>query len=277
MQTMVKAISIQKDRSIKTHSWSLKVKKFIVPNISVVLFLLTWEFLVDTGIVKDTFVAAPSVMAGTILQLFANGVLLGNIGISLFRAISGFILASVVAVPLGFFLGGTFRIFQRAATPMVRLLNAANPFALLPVFILLFGIGELSKVAIIFWVCLWPILLNTITGIRTVDPLLIKSARSMGMQKWALFFKVILPAASASVFHGLKMSCGTAFFMLIAAEMIGASTGLGWMVWNAQINYQIPKLFAVTFIISALGLSLNYLFARIERHILSWQENVSEY
>lgn len=277
MQTIVKEFSVQKDRSLKIRFLGTAVKKFIAANISIAAFFIIWEILVDTGILKDTFVAAPSMIAVTIVQLLETGTLLGHIGISLFRAIGGFILAAVIAVPLGFFLGGSFHIFRRAVTPLVRLLSAANPFALLPVFILLFGIGEISKIAIIFWVCLWPILLNTITGIQNVDRLLIKSARSMGMQGTALFFKVILPAAAAPIFHGLKMGCGTAFFMLIAAEMIGASTGLGWMVWNAQINYQIPKLFAVTFVISVLGLLLNYLFARIERNVLSWQTKAPEY
>ncbi|WP_196605531.1 ABC transporter permease [Pectinatus haikarae] len=277
MQTIVKEFSVQKDRPLKIRFLGTAVKKFIAANISIAAFFVIWEIFVDTGVLKDTFVAAPSMIAVTIVQLLENGTLLGHIGISLFRAIGGFILAAVIAIPLGFFLGGSFHMFRRAVTPLVRLLSAANPFALLPVFILLFGIGEISKIAIIFWVCLWPILLNTITGIQNVDRLLVKSARSMGMQGTALFFKVILPAAAAPIFHGLKMGCGTAFFMLIAAEMIGASTGLGWMVWNAQINYQIPKLFAVTFIISVLGLLLNYLFTRIERNILSWQTESPEY
>lgn len=88
----------------------------------------------------------------------------------MFRAVAGFIFAVVIAIPLGFFLSGPYTIFRRIVTPVMRLMNAANPFALLPVFILLFGIGEISKIAIIFWVCLWPILLNTIAGIRNVDP-----------------------------------------------------------------------------------------------------------
>ncbi|WP_182187962.1 ABC transporter permease [Pectinatus frisingensis] len=277
MQTIVKGLSIPKVCPVKVKALGIELKKIVVSNISIVAFFVFWEILVDTGIVKDTFVASPSTIIITILKLLESNTLLEHIGISLFRAVAGFIFAVVIAIPLGFFLSGPYTIFRRIVTPVMRLMNAANPFALLPVFILLFGIGEISKIAIIFWVCLWPILLNTIAGIRNVDPLLVKSARSMGMQGRPLFFKVILPAAAAPIFHGLKMSCGTAFFMLIAAEMIGASTGLGWMVWNAQINYQIPKLFAVTFIISVLGLSLNYLFVRIEKNVLSWQTDDTEY
>jgi NitT/TauT family transport system permease protein len=124
---------------------------------------------------------------------------------------------------------------------------------------------------------MWPILLNTITGIQSVDNLLIKSARSMGITGKEMFLKVILPAASPNIFHGLRTSCGVAFFMLIAAEMIGASSGLGWLVLNAQNNYQIPKLFATTVTISALGLALNFLFGEFENRVLSWKEKPPQY
>jgi NitT/TauT family transport system permease protein len=129
----------------------------------------------------------------------------------------------------------------------------------------------------IFWVCLWPILLHTTTGVKNVDVLLIKSARSMGVTGVALFLKVVLPAASVGIFHGLKNSCNTAFFILIAAEMIGASSGLGWLVFNAQTNYQIPKLFATTVTISALGLSLHYLLGKLENRLTGWKETTPEY
>jgi NitT/TauT family transport system permease protein len=99
----------------------------------------------------------------------------------------------------------------------------------------------------------------------------------MGVKGAPLFFKVVLPAASVGIFHGLKMSCGTAFFILIAAEMIGASNGLGWMVYNAQTNYQIPKLFATTVVISLLGLTLNYLFTKLEHKIISWKVDSPEF
>lgn len=245
-------------------------------SIAVIIFVALWEIAPHAGWVKETFIAPPSVILATIWQLIADGILLKHIAVSLFRAVGGFSCSAVIAIPLGFFLGGGYPLFARIATPLVRLLGEVNPFALFPVFILLFGIGEISKVAMIFWVCLWPILLNTITGVKEVDPLLIKSARSMGVQGIDLFFKVILPAAAPSIFHGLKMSSGVAFFMLIAAEMIGASSGLGWLVWNAQTNYQIPKLFAVTVTISILGLSLNYLFGKLESRLISWKESTPD-
>jgi NitT/TauT family transport system permease protein len=246
-------------------------------SISILIFVAIWEIVPRVGLVPETFVAPPSVVLQTLVKLATDGVLLPHIEISLFRAVSGFVLAAMIGIPLGFFLGGRFRLFERILNPVLHLLHAVNPFSLFPVFILLFGIGEFSKVAIIFWVCLWPVLLNTITGIKNVDALLIKSARSMGVKGLDLFLKVILPGASVNIFHGLKTSCGTAFFILIAAEMIGASNGLGWLVFNAQTNYQIPKLFATTVTIASLGLFLNYLFLRLEHKLIKWKDDIVQY
>lgn len=258
-------------------TYGKKIGNLLYHGSSLIIFVLIWELAPRLGLVPETFIAPPTTVVRTLIELLLSGVLIKHIEASLFRAIFGFIAAAIIGIPLGFFLGGWFKLFERILNPVLNLLHAVNPFSLFPVFILLFGIGEISKVAIIFWVCLWPVLLNTITGVKNVDALLLKSARSMGVKGAELFFKVVLPAASVGIFHGLKTSCGTAFFILIAAEMIGASTGLGWLVFNAQTNYQIPKLFATTVVISVLGLTLNYLFARLERKVISWKEDAPEY
>lgn len=250
----------------------LRVKHWITYELSLVAFLLLWEIAPRIGLVKDTFIAPPSLVLLTIWEMFKTGELFLHVGVSFERAIIGFVLATTVAVPLGFLLGGGHKTLKRVVLPLLRLWQEVNPFALFPVFMLLFGIGEVSKVAMIFWVCQWPILFHTINGVGNVDPLLIKSARSMGTNKKTLIFKVILPSALPSIFTGLKIGSATAFFMLIAAEMIGASKGLGWLVWNAQINFQIPKLFAASVIISVLGLLINYLFIRLEHRLLGWKE-----
>jgi len=254
-----------------------KITDVLAGNLSIILFLFLWEIASRLDWVPRTFISPPSEVLSTLWDLLLTGVLFKHIRVSFVRSFSGFLLAAVIAVPLGFLLGGWFRLFERILTPVLRLFTEINPFSLFPVFILIFGIGEVAKIAMLFWVCLWPILLNTITGIKNVDSLLVKSARSMGVTGQTLFFKVILPAASPNIFHGLRTSCGVAFFMLIAAEMIGASSGLGWLVFNAQNNYQISKLFATTVTISALGLSLNYLFGEVEERYLSWKEKTPEY
>ncbi|WP_224957888.1 ABC transporter permease [Geomonas subterranea] len=246
-------------------------------KLSILLFFAAWQAAPQLGGIVETFIAPPTLVLKTLYEMFQAEELLPSIGVSLFRSATGFFLAAAVAIPLGFLLGGSFRTFERLVNPVLRFLGQVNPFSLFPLFILIFGIGEMSKVAMIFWVCIWPILFNTVNGVKQIDPLLVKSARSMGCGVATLFFRVILPAASPGIFHGLKMGCGTAFFMLIAAEMIGASAGLGWLVWNAQINFQMPQLFAATVLISTLGLILNHSFALLEGKLVGWkQRSVTE-
>jgi NitT/TauT family transport system permease protein len=255
-----------------THLHSFFSPSRHLDKLSILLFLGVWELVPRAGGLLGTFIAPPSLVFKTLVELVTSGELTGHVVVSLSRAASGFVVAATVAIPLGFLLAGGFRTFERLVNPILRFLEHVNPFSLFPLFILLLGIGELSKGAMIFWVCVWPILFNTIDGVKEIDPLLVKAARSMGTNLRTLFFKVILPAASPGIFHGLKMGAGTAFFMLIAAEMIGASRGLGWLVWNAQTNFQMPQLFAATVLISLLGLSLNFTFSLLEAKLTGWKQ-----
>ncbi|MDR3135743.1 MAG: ABC transporter permease [Deltaproteobacteria bacterium] len=239
---------------------------------SIVLFFLVWQLGCSLGLLPRTFVASPITIVETLWQYINDGSLYKHASISVLRALYGFALATVVAVPLGFALGGWFKGFERVFNPLLVFLGQFNPFALFSVFLLLFGIGEFSKVAMIFWVAIWPILLNATLGVKSVDPLLIKLARSMGMGKLGLLAKIVLPSSAAFLFNGLRMAAGTAFFMLIPAEMMGASRGLGWLIINAQINYLIPRLYAGTAVIVVLGIVIDKGFRLLEKSVVSWKE-----
>ncbi|MDR2368304.1 MAG: ABC transporter permease [Deltaproteobacteria bacterium] len=239
---------------------------------SIALFVLLWQLGCLAGILPKTFVASPVTIVETLWQYLNDGSLYKHASVSLLRAFYGFILAALVAIPLGFMLGGWFKNFERVFNPLLVFLGQFNPFALFSVFLLLFGIGEFSKVAMIFWVSIWPILLNATLGVKSVDPSLIKLARSMGMGKPGLLAKIVIPSSAAFLFNGLRMAAGTAFFMLIPAEMMGASRGLGWLIINAQINYQIPKLYAGTAVIVVFGILIDKFFRYLEKITVTWKE-----
>jgi NitT/TauT family transport system permease protein len=239
---------------------------------SIVLFVLIWQLGCLTNLLPGTFVASPVKILETLWQYLNDGSLYKHTSVSIQRACYGFILATVVAVPLGFMLGGWFKSFERVFNPLLVFLGQFNPFALFSVFLLLFGIGEFSKVAMIFWVAIWPILYNATLGVKSVDPLHIKLARSMGMGKIGLLIKIVLPSSASFLFSGLRMAAGTAFFMLIPAEMMGASRGLGWLIINAQINYQIPKLYTGTAVIVVFGILIDKIFKLLEKTVVTWKE-----
>lgn len=249
-----------------------KLSKYFRKSIALILFFIFWEIAPRIGIADPQFIPTVSEILVTLWNLIVSGELFIHIGVSLQRAMAGFALAALVAIPLGFLLGGWFKTIEEYLDPLLQVLSQVNPFSIFPVFILLFGIGEVAKIAIIFWVCVWPILNNTVSGVKNTDPLLVKSARSMGASKWVLFWKVVLPAASPALFVGIKMGAGISFFMLIAAEMIGASAGLGWLVLNSEVNYQISRLFAATVTIAVLGLLVTNLLSKLEKKLISWKE-----
>lgn len=239
---------------------------------AIALFVLLWQLACAAGLAPETFVASPIVIAKTLWQYATDGSLYRHSVISLSRAFYGFLLAVAAGVPLGFLLGGWFRNFERVMGPLLYFLSQFNPFALFSVFLLLFGIGEFSKVAMIFWVSIWPMVHNAALGVRSVDPLHVKVARSLGTGKLRLLWKIVLPSSATYLFAGLRLAAGTAFFMLIPAEMMGASRGLGWLIINAQVNYQIPKLYTGTLAIVVFGMLMDAFFRLLERRVVVWKE-----
>jgi NitT/TauT family transport system permease protein len=189
--------------------------------------------------------------------------------------LAGFAIALAVALPLGFLLGGFFKNFEKAVNPLLQIFSQANPFTLFPLFIIFLGIGEVSKIAIIYWVTQWPILFNTITGIKNVDPVLVKLAKATGLGKVDIFRKVLIPASLPTVFTGIRMGAVFTFFMLIGAEMIGATSGLGFMIMQAQMVMQIPRMWVGIVVVAIIGILINYIILLIEKRFTSWKEEAT--
>jgi NitT/TauT family transport system permease protein len=250
------------------------LKSYFQRSIAIIIFLLIWEIAPRVGLVNILFISPPSVIFSSMVDLILSGELTTHTIASLIRVFTGFGLALLVALPLGFLLGGWFKEFETSVNPLLQVLGQANPFTLFPVFMALLGIGEISKIAIIYWVCQWPILFNTVTGIKNVDPVLIKMARTAGLSKLEMFWKVLLPASLPTVFTGIRMGAGFAFFMLIGSEMIGAHSGLGFMIIKAQGTFQIPKMYAGIVTVALLGIVINYVMLELEKRSVKWKESI---
>lgn len=258
---------------------SLTVKKIgnaITEYIVIGLFFLLWEIGPRLGWADPQFIPPLSQVLAVVWQLAVTGELFIHITISLQRTLLGFLLAVLIAVPMGFILGGWAPGLARFLMPLMNSFSQINAFTLFPLFIVLFGIGELGKVCIIFWTTLWPVLFTTMAGVQQVDPLLVKSARSMGATGMTIFFKVILPGALISIFSGIRMGLTMAFIMLIGAEMIGADMGLGWMIHNSEVNNAIPRLYSAVVMIAVLGMALNSFVHWLEDNIIVWKEPEGE-
>jgi NitT/TauT family transport system permease protein len=241
-------------------------------NVSgIVAFFALWEILPRLGVIDGQFIPPISVVLQTLWALAADGSIFLHIAASLQRTLIGLALAVGIGIPGGFLLGGVYPQLARQLRPLLRMLGQINGFSLFPIFILFFGIGEGAKVSIIFWSSIWPVLFTTIAGIKQIDPLFIKSARSMGAGRVTIFWKILLPGAAPVIFTGVRTGATHAFLMLMAAEVIGASAGLGWLIHNSAVNGVIPRLFAGVISIAVLGAAITYVLHYLEDLLIDWK------
>ncbi|OMC33086.1 ABC transporter permease [Mycobacterium sp. GA-1841] len=252
-------------RRLQAFTWRL-----LRPVVVIAAFLALWEIAPRIGLVDKVFLPPLSEVVGAWFTLAGNGQLAEHVSSSLSRALLGLAVAIAVSIPLGVAIAW-YRPVAEFLNPILELFRNTAALALLPVFILILGIGETSKVALVIYAASFPILLNTISGVRTVDPLLIKSARSLGLSPVRLFQKVILPAAVPTIFTGLRMAAASSILVLIAAEMVGAKAGLGYLITAAQFNFQIPNMYAGIVTIALVGVTFNAILVAIEGRLSGWR------
>ena len=230
----------------------------------IIAIVLIWEITPLAGLVDQQFFPPPSQVLLVLGKLAASGVLFIHIAATLQRVFLGLVLAIIIAVPMGIILGGVFPTLSRNLMRLFRLLEQVNALPLSLICMLFFGIGELVKVFIIFWSTIWPILFSTIAGVRQVDPLYINMARSLGAGKFEILSKAVLPAAAPAIFAGIRSGATYAFFIIIAAESMGAYYGLGRLIRSSA--------FGAAIIIALLGMLLNYLLHYMEGSLLGWKQ-----
>ena len=239
---------------------------------AIVILLGGWETVCRQGLVSSLFLPAPSAILQALWELIITGELGKSLLASLYRIAVGFALGASFGLTVGLVTGSS-ALFDRLLSPLV---NAAYPIpkiALLPLFILWLGIGELSKVTIIALGVFFPIAMNTYAGVKNVDPLLIRVAASFNASWWLTMRKVILPHALPMIFTGFRLAAGTALLLLVAAEMIAAEQGIGALILHYGDLMITDKLMAGVLVLSLLGLLFNLGFRFWERKAVPWKDN----
>ncbi|HWQ79523.1 MAG TPA: ABC transporter permease [Anaerovoracaceae bacterium] len=252
-----------------------KIEEFVLKSSGLLAFILLWEALPRFGVLDPQFLPTFTATLAKVWEMLLDGVIFTSVMVSLWRVLAGLIVAAAVAVPLGFVIGAGGRSAEIRTGPLFRLLSQVNPFSLMPIFILFFGIGEVVKIAVVAWTCLWPLLFNTIEGVRNADPVVVKTAKAMSTPKLRMLTKVLLPEASPSIFSGLRIGVEMSFFMLIAAEMVGATSGIGWLLHNSAMNMQIGRIYAASLAAVALGYALSRILRFLQAHAFFWREELS--
>ena len=241
-----------------------------VSIVSILCLLAIWELICQSGIVSSLFLPAPTAIISALLQMIADGEIGVSLAASLYRILAGFFVGSLVGLAVGL-VTGTSALMDKIGTPIVNAIYPIPKIALLPLFILWLGIGELSKVTIIALGVFFPVAMNTYSGVKNVDTLLLKVAASFNAS-WCMTMKsVVLPNALPMIFAGLRLAAGTSLLLLVAAEMIAAQVGIGALILHYGDLMITDRLMAGVIVLSLLGLVFNLILQFLERKAIPWK------
>ena len=238
-----------------------------------VLFILLIGFLewgTRAGWIGATALPRPSDVGGVFVDLVATGELWRHLGPSVTRFLVGSLIGTTLGVAVGTAIG-LFSVARAAGVPLVAALFPIPKIALLPLFVIWFGIGEASKYALIALGTFTPIVVATYGAVDNVDRTLIRMAQSFGLSWWSVVRKVVLPGALPGILSGLRVSLAIGIILLVAAEMLGAEFGIGAYVMNAGALYDLERLFAGVVILSVLGVGVSWVIGLVERRLLHWR------
>lgn len=230
------------------------------------LLIAVWQAVVLIGQYEKSLFPPPLDVAKGIVSLIADGTLFEHLRVSLFRFGVGYVSAVVLAIALGLALG----LLKRAwaiIDPIVQLLRPVSPIAWSPFIVLWFGIGDAPAIVIIFLAAFFPVLLSTVSAVRKVEPIYLKVAQNMEMKRGHLLTKIIFPASFPYIANGLHIAIGTSWIFLVSGEMVGAQSGLGYLIVDARNLLRLDLVFAGIIFIGLCGLLLDRAVRGLERWI----------
>jgi NitT/TauT family transport system permease protein len=224
----------------------------------VVVALAAWQIGADAGFINTFFFSSPVEIWEKLVRWAVDGTLLSNTLVSLYEAFLGFIISVVLAIPIGMFLArSTF--WDAVTRPFIDMANATPRFALAPLFVIMFGLGSTMKIALVFTVVFFIVLINTIAGVKAVEEDFVRLGRISGASRGALFMKVIIPAAGGYILAGLRLAVPYALAAAVVGEMLSGSSGLGYLVANQSGLLILSGVYAAVLVLALLGWALNSL------------------
>lgn len=241
-------------------------------GLPLVLITLWWMLSASS----ESFYFPPlSQILERLVEVWFGDRLLADVVPSLVRLSIGYAIAALLAITLGVLIG-TYRTLRGLLEPVLEFFRAIPPPVLVPILLLVFGIGDTMKVVVIALGCLWPILLNTVEGVRAVDSVLSDTARTYRVSGAARLRHLVLPAASPQIFAGLRQGLSVAIILMVISELFAASNGLGFAIVQFQRSFAIPEMWSGILLLGLLGVALSLLFRLVERRLLGWYHGLRQ-
>jgi ABC-type nitrate/sulfonate/bicarbonate transport system permease component len=234
--------------------------------------LAAWQAAVWMQVYPPVLFPAPLKVAAAFVIDYPD--ILRNALASIMRVVVGVAIAFCVAVPLGLLIG-RYRVLDFLTDWSIQIFRSVPPISLIPMAILFFGIGDRPAIILIFLAALWPLLINTIFGVRSIERTLIKVAHAARASEWLVFRDIILPSAMPAVFTGLRLGIGGGWLTVVTAEMIAVKSGLGYMILNAQLTFRSELIVAGIVVIGLIGLLADQGVRALRTHVCRWQEGLT--
>ncbi|WP_051900209.1 ABC transporter permease [Streptomyces aureus] len=250
----------------------LLLRALFVVALPALLFTLWWLASDDS---TDVYWPPLRTILRTFPDVWTRARLRADLLPSVLRLLAGYALAAVAGVGLGTVVG-SYRRVRAVCEPVLEFLRAVPPPVLVPVIMLFAGIGDTMKIVVIASGCVWPVLLNTIEGVRAVDSVMSETARSYGVTGAARIRSVVLPSASPQIFAGLRQALSVGIILMVISEMFAASNGLGFTIVQFQRGFAIPDMWTGILVLGLLGFVLSVVFRLVERRVLGWYHGLRD-
>lgn len=235
--------------------------------------LLAWELAARFGFIDVRFFPAPSTIIGVLVELTRSGELIEHVAISLQRIGLGFLLGGIPAVIIGISMGIS-RPMRALIDPLISATFPIPKSALLPFILLIFGLGEMSKVVMVAIGVFFPIAINATAGVLQINQIYLDVGKSFKASRWDTFRTIALPGALPFIMTGVKLSAGIALILIAVTEMVGAKSGIGYMIWSAWEIFAVPKMYVGLFTIALIGFAVTFLLREVERWVIRWKPDV---
>ncbi len=237
---------------------------------SPLLLLILWELAVRTQLLDARFFPAPTSIVGTFGTLIASGELLQHLSASIVRIFVGFLLGSIPALVLGIVMGLS-PIVRAAINPMVAATYPVPKIAILPLIMLIFGLGEMSKYVIVAIGAFFLVLINTMAGVMNIEQIYLDVGKNFGASRKDMYLTIALPGALPLIFAGVRLGWGVALLLIVAAEFVGAKTGIGYLIWQSWQTFSVEAMFVGLIVISILGYISSLILDELERILIPWK------